>query len=178
MSRNVSKESDNGLMNRADQQQFNVGSALSRAFSDSELAEMAQMHSLNAVGSITPASAAERAEDRYERESRGELSFGRVDNVGTIASPVTPIFGSAPRHDGLGIADGEVRFGDLPAIRLDEARQRATLERERSSERARLMVMEGEARRARRASPAGLGLAIPRDDVEGKGKGKENTPLS
>jgi hypothetical protein len=174
MSRNVSKESETGRANIADQQKFIVGSAPSRAFSDSELAEMAQVHSLNALGSITPASAAERAQDRCERESRGEPFFGRVDDMDVVASPVTPVFGSAPWQTAIGTAHEEVRFGDLPAIRLDEARQRARLERERSSERARLMVMEGEERRARRASLAGLGLAIP--DVDG-GKGKENTPL-
>ena len=179
MSRNVSKESE-GAAAEANQPQFHVGSAPLRTFSDSELHELgAQMYSLNnptgLLGSPVPATAAERALDRQQQ--RQNLAFGRVDEwVNVSPSPTTPIFPSF--EDTLGPQDmdsgiGALRFGGMEPVKIEEARSRAAMGRERSAERERLRDMEREVSRGR---PRGLGLGILEED-DGKEKGKENIPI-
>lgn len=189
MSRDVSRETEIGIPMRSNQQPFNIGSAPSRAFSDFELAELdQQMYSLNALDAaagFSPATAAERAQDRFDRAGRGDrqdLAFGRCDEYTDMgASPVTPVFSPAPWKDEPNAAEaGAVRFGGMEPVKLEDARRRVALERERSSERARMMVREGDARKmGREHKSVGLGIQRANPDEEGRGirKEKENVPL-
>ena len=180
MSRNASKESASGKSTTAGPQAFHVGSAPLRTLSDSELHELgSQMYSLDSIAPL-PVSAADRALDRQQRQSRQQaqnLAFGRVDEwVNISPSPTTPIFPSfedaLEQHEAGDRGVGALRFGGMEPVRIEEARNRAAIGRERSAEREKLRDMEREVERGR-SGIMGLGIG----DGRAKGKEKENVPF-
>jgi NB-ARC domain len=185
MSRNVSKESEPGAAAMANQQHYYVGSAPLRTLSDPELHERGnQMYSLNnpahLILSPGPASAAERTQDRQERQ-RQNLAFGRVDEwVNISPSPTTPVFpsfGYALEEQEMEDEAGALRFGGMDPVKIEEARSRAAIGRERSAERDKLKGMEREVSRGRGRFGLGLGVKEVKGKEKGKGKEKENIPL-
>ena len=181
MSRNVSKESEGGAMTSANQQRFHVGSAPLRTLRDPEMHDQeSQVYSLNHAADLSlapvPAKPSGGSSDRQQR--RQELAFGRVDewvNIGP--SPTTPIFpwyeDALDTHE-IESGSAAVRFGDMEPVRLEEARSRAAVGRQRSAERQKMKDME---RLASREGARAVGLGI--EDAEGRdyGKEKENFPF-
>ena len=178
MSRNTSADYGAQASSAMKYQQFHVGSAPLQTFSESDLHDLgAHMYDRsNSTGFATPNAQATEAERALNRQNqRQDLSFGRVDEwVNISPSPTTPIFPSF--EDALGGRDlapptsAAVRFGGMEPVTIQEARDRAAIGRERSAERQK--VQETSRGRSR---VVGLGID---EHGDGKGKGKENVPMS